>query len=225
MAKAIVTSCEHRPNILGLNIIGHVGWGFEYPDGSWHVGAIEGSEWRKSNFNGFWGKHLPNLNSALDYLSSMAARGAEYDCYKLFTIDKPNPLAADRAVRYVSRLAFEPLGRNCLASAYDVLRAFGGGYYQGGLLPNPKQHGIPNDWFNQFEYEEYLYLPHRMQQHQAINEPEPEFINTYDPLAAKDIEHFDWRNPAHESYISTQFDENYTKNEITFIPPKDELMR
>lgn len=219
MARAIVTSCEHRPNVAGLNILGHVGWGFEYPDGSWCVGAIEGPDWRQSNFNGFWARRVPGLRAALDYYASMAAQGAEYDCYKLFTVPAPQWQQADQAVAYVSRLKYELFGRNCMDSSYDVLRSFCGGIYQGGIIPRPQQHIIPNDWFNQFEYEEYRYLPGVTASSViAMVEATPaeEEYRQRDNVATPH-----WRVPGNAEFIAPVVDEARYRQHVAVVPPKD----
>lgn len=220
MARAMVTSCEHRPNIANMNIIGHVGWGFEYPDGSWCVGAIEGDQWRPSNFNGFWARRVPSFGAALQYCASMAARGAEYDCYKLFTVPEPRWQQADQAVAYVSRLKYELFGRNCMDSTYDVLRSFcGGGIYQGGVLPKPQDHIIPNDWFNQWEFEEYRYLPGVSAAALADADDTQQVAEVVPAQGGLVVP--PWRVPGGAEFIAPVVDEARYRRRVAVIPPAE----
>ncbi len=160
-ANAIVVLCPHRPDLVGQPLLGHVGWGFEYPNGEWLIGAVEGPDWR-GGINGFWSVRRPNLRSALLYFAQMKNQGAEYNCYKLLTVTRGThvtPQNAENTVRWVSQQKYELFGRNCLNSAYDILRAFCNGKYNFTDLPHPNTNWIPNGWFNAIQTNEYFNLP------------------------------------------------------------------
>lgn len=159
--NAIVVLCPHRPNLFGQPLLGHVAWGFEYPNGEWLIGAVEGPEW-KGGLNGFWAVKKPNLRSVLTYFAHMKTQGAEYNCYKLLTVTPETPVNfryADQMVRWVSEQKYELLGRNCMNSAYDILRALCNGKYNFTDLPYPNTNSIPNGWFNAIQTHEYYNLP------------------------------------------------------------------
>lgn len=160
-ANAIVTICPHRPDLLGHPLLGHVGFGYEYPNGEWCIGAVEGTEWR-NDLNGFWAVKVPNLQAALHYFSNMKNYNAEYDYYKLLTVTtgvKPNPRYADQIVSWVAKQPYKLFGRNCMNSAFDILYAFSGGRYNNSNLPNPNLNWIPNGWFNAIKTNDFYYLP------------------------------------------------------------------
>ena len=160
-ANAIVVLCPHRPDLLGQPLLGHVAWGFEYPNGEWLIGAVEGPDWN-GGLNGFWSVRRPNLRSALMYFAQMKNRNAEYNYYKLLTVSpgaQPDPRYAERMARWVSQQKYELFGRNCMNSAYDILRAFSGGQYNNTQLPHPDHNWIPNGWFNAIETPDYYNLP------------------------------------------------------------------
>ena len=69
-ARAFVVICPHRPSLFGQPLLGHVGWGYEYPNGEWSIGVVEGTEWN-GGINGFWSYRVPNLQAALTYFSRM----------------------------------------------------------------------------------------------------------------------------------------------------------
>ncbi len=143
-ANALVAICHQRPFNLG-----HVGWGYEYPDGTWCVGAIEGSLFDNLP-NGFWQRRAVNLNEAINYFRKMEERfGTTYEECKYLTVnDVPNPRGADAMMNWVSNQPYNVIGRNCMNSAYDILCAFSkGGRYSGGILPLPQNNWFPNDWY------------------------------------------------------------------------------
>lgn len=144
-ANAIVVLSRTRPANLG-----HVGWGYEYPDGTWCVGAIE--ETMFQNFpNGFWKRRARNLEDAINYFRKMEARfDATYHEFKYLRADSPpNWNAADQKMFWVQQQPYNIAGRNCMNSTYDILCAFSqGGHYNGQLLPRPDDNWIPNWWFD-----------------------------------------------------------------------------
>lgn len=162
-AQAIVILCPNRPQVLfNQPVLGHVGWGYEYPDGSWGVGSSE-APWRGIS-NGFWSKRLPDLASALEFFSYNMTKlcGAEYNYYKGLEVNSdvtPNPSAADQTVAWISQQPYILTGRNCMNDTFDVLMAFAGGQYNGTQIPSPQNNWIPNGWFNAIVTNEYCYLP------------------------------------------------------------------
>lgn len=164
MAKAMVIICPHRPDLFGQPLLGHVAWGYEYPDGSWCIGAVEGTEWQQGNKNGFWVRHMPDLRSSLMHFAQGKKTGNEYDYYKFLTVTNgvvPDWKYADQVVAWVRDQDYNLFGRNCMNSAYDVLRSFAGGkgYYNNAELPLPDHNWIPNGWFNAIQTPEYYQLP------------------------------------------------------------------
>lgn len=160
LARALIVLCPHRPEKLKIKF-GHVGWGYEYPNGEWRVGAIEGDEWDNS-INGFWSVKVRSLDHALAYFTNMKKRRAEYNVYKLLTVSqhiKPNPAYADKMATWVAHQPYDVFGRNCMNSAYDILKAFSGGNYNSTVLPSPEQNWVPNDWFNKIVATQFAYLP------------------------------------------------------------------
>lgn len=164
MTQAIVVICPHRPSLAGQPLLGHVGWGYEYPDRSWCIGSVEGPSWQ-GTFNGFWARRMPDLRSSLMYFAEMEAKlAAEYDFYKLLTVSNgitPDYQAADRVVAWVRNQEYNLTGRNCMNSTYDVLRAFANCAYNGEQLPSPDWNWIPNGWFNAIKTNDYYKLPSR----------------------------------------------------------------
>lgn len=167
MTQALVVICPDRPDhIANQPVLGHVGWGYEYPDKTWCIGAIEGPDWQGS-FNGFWARHAPDLRSALMYFADMGAKlDAQYDFYKLLTVSNgitADHRAADRVVAWVREQEYNLIDRNCMDSTYDVLRAFANCAYNDEKLPSPDSNWIPNGWFDEIKTDEYYRLPARRQ--------------------------------------------------------------
>jgi hypothetical protein len=144
-ANAIIVLSRTRPFNLG-----HVGWGYEYPDGTWCVGAIEAELFQ--NFpNGFWKRRAKNLEEGINYFRKMEARfDANYDEFKYLRADSsPNWKAADDKMFWVEQQPYNIAGRNCMNSTYDILCAFSsGGHYNGSFLPRPEDNWIPNMWYD-----------------------------------------------------------------------------
>ncbi len=162
MAKAIVIICPRRPDLVGQPLLGHTAWGYEYPDGSWGIGAIEGENWQGS-YNGFWALRVPNLRAALMYFAETGSKhGNEYDYYKLLTVSNgitPDWKAADNVVAWAKHQKYNLFGGNCMNRTYDVLRAFANCAYNGKQLPSPDHNWIPNGWFNAIQTPDYYKLP------------------------------------------------------------------
>ncbi|MEC8443175.1 MAG: hypothetical protein VXZ05_03125 [Pseudomonadota bacterium] len=165
-AHAIAVLCPKRPDLMGQPLLGHVAWGFELPNGEWMIGAVEGDGWRHGNgLNGFWSRRMPDLRRALQYFADMQFRDAEYNYYKLLRVTDevyPDPDGAMGVMRWVSGQKYELFGRNCMNSAYDILRAFSrGGHFNQRTLPAPQFNWIPNGWFNAIQVpdSDFNYLP------------------------------------------------------------------
>lgn len=212
-ANAIITICPHRPDVLlGQPILGHVGFGFEYPNGEWCIGAVEGTEWG-NDINGFWAVKVANLQSALRYFSNMKHYNAEYDYYKYLTVTDgviPNPKYADQIVSWVSRQPYNLFGRNCVNSAFDILYAFSGGKYNNANLPNPNLNWIPNGWFNAIKTNEYYRLPQ--------NNTETKVISKKFEIT-KDVEVPSWREKDKDLELIRHQKEDIVEIKIT--PPKN----
>ena len=160
-ANAIVVLCPKRPDLAGQPLLGHVGWGFELPDGQWMVGAVEGDGWANGNgMNGFWSRKVPGEKQATQVFANMVHYGAEYNYFKYLTMTSqvwPDPDAALRVMAWVSAQPYQLFGRNCMNSTYDILRAFSrGGHFNGKILPSPDFNWIPNGWFNAIQVPQRL---------------------------------------------------------------------
>ena len=157
----MVITCPHRPSLFGLPVLGHVAWGYEYPDHSWCIGGVEGEHWQGIE-NGFWVRHMPDLHTALLYFKSMKARyDTEYDNYKFLIISEgtmANWEYADAMVARIRDLKYNVFTRNCMHSTYDVLRAFSNGSFNNHILPMPQYNWIPNGWVNAIQTEEFYTL-------------------------------------------------------------------
>lgn len=141
--RALVAVCHHRPFRFG-----HVGFGYQYTDGRWRIGATEGEGWH-GVFNGFWTRTVADLDEALSAFAGMRAQGNEYDAVKLLDVRATvtaNPGFADEVLAWVQTLPYKVIDRNCMDSSFDVLNAYAPGYAQG-LLPKPEDHWLPNDWY------------------------------------------------------------------------------
>lgn len=199
-ANAIIVLCPNRPDLFGQPLLGHVGWGFELPDGQWMVAAVEGDQWVNGNrLNGFWSYRVPGLQQALQVFANMVHQGAEYNYYKFLTVTDqvwPDLDAAMHVMAWVSAQRYELFGRNCMNSAYDVLRAFSrGGHFNGRVLPSPEHNWIPNGWFNAIQVpdHDFHYLPPASHGVRAFAlEP---FEITVSPQCP------DWRKPESPDYL------------------------
>lgn len=123
--------------------IGHVGWsfalqGFALQEGIFNAGAVEnhgGGLITQPTDMGFWMVHTP------DPIGEMRAR--HYDEYKVIEVDSAHPPHAEGVAHWISRQAYEALGRNCMDDTYDILRTYGVID-----LPLPATHWEPNYWFD-----------------------------------------------------------------------------
>jgi hypothetical protein len=123
----------------GAGGLGHVGWTFQYADGSYCDGAVEnqaGTPVSPPGKTGFW------TQRAIDPDPPMQLRA--YDAFKLFEIETGTPDHADKTVAWVATQPYLVIFRNCMDDTYDVLRSFGIAN-----LPLPFIEITPNRWFDQ----------------------------------------------------------------------------
>lgn len=212
IVRALVAVCRHRPFNFG-----HVGWGYQHADGRWRIGAVEGVRWRAGNHNGFWDARVDTLDHALQVFAGMHAQRAEYDAVKVLRVRdtvSPSPHFADEVVEWVRQEPYRVIDRNCMDSAYDILRAFAAGYRGpggdlGGLgvLPKPEDRWLPNQWYDALPAEQEHMLP----QPAAVSAKAATARRSADAaaieaLACDDIERCpprtpSWRIPGHDDYI------------------------
>ena len=123
----------------GADGLGHVGWTFQYPDGSFCDGAVEnpaGTPMSPPGQTGFW------TQTVVDPDPPMKLR--DYDAFKLFEIPTGNPDQADKTVAWIGLQPYLVIFRNCMDDTYDVLRSYGIPD-----LPLPMVEITPNRWFDQ----------------------------------------------------------------------------
>lgn len=222
-AHAIIVLCPTRPDLLGQPLLGHVAWGFQLPNNEWVIGAVEGDGWPRGNrFNGFWSRKVPSFNAALQHFANMKYEDAEYNQFKLLTVTHnvfPDPDAAMSVMKWVSGQKYELFGRNCMNSAYDILRAFSrGGNFNSRTMPSPDTNWIPNGWYNAIAVSnaDHRWLP---ASRQAIHHFDTE--TEVDALA--DVAEYqpDWRDPSSDNYlpIDAEATEKAEKPEISVDLP------
>ncbi len=122
----------------GAHGLGHVGWSFEYPDGTYSDGGVEnrgGMPVSAPYHTDFWRERTP------DFVSPM--RLLDYDSFKMIDVGPSDPSKADETVAWIKDQPYLLLMRNCMDSTYDVLRSYG---VQG--LPFPFLEITPNNWFD-----------------------------------------------------------------------------
>ncbi len=203
--RAFVGICPHRPQAaFNQPVLGHVAWGYEYPDGSWCVGTSEGPDWH-GIWNGFWQQHLPSLDAALMYFSynMRVLSQTDYDYYKLLEVNNgvtPNCQYADQVAQWVSQQPYVVFGRNCMNDTYDVLRAYAGGCYNGSNLPTPETNWIPNGWFNAIVSDEYYKLPNPPSH--CVTKARAQFA-AYSRADAGPVPPPSWRKPGSPEFIPT----------------------
>jgi hypothetical protein len=162
--KAIVVFCPHRPAspIPDKPIFGHVAWGYEYPDGSWAIGSLEGPNWQGS-YNGYWSVKKDSLNQALDYFARLKLTlNTDYDCYKLLNVSEGisvDIVKADEVVASRRHMNYSLINNNCMDFAYLVLKAYANCAYNDNQLPNPDLNWAPVKWFNKIKSDQYSNLP------------------------------------------------------------------
>jgi len=127
------------PKSISL-LVGHVGWGFELPNGTWNFGANDGalssttSDTREGN-----GSRATMLADFAD-----AASGANaYTEYKCVTVRAANASAAQQEVTRERNESYSILyNRDCESQVYNVLSKYGVKN-----LPSDSWDRVPNNWF------------------------------------------------------------------------------
>ncbi len=118
--------------------IGHVGWAFSVEKKLFNAGAVEnhgGTLHTLASRMGFW------MRRTHDPIKLMRKR--HYNEFKVIEVEHAQPALAKGVAQWVSRHAYEAIGRNCMDDVYDILRAFGVPD-----LPPPATHWEPNYWFD-----------------------------------------------------------------------------
>ena len=119
--------------------LGHVGWTFQYADGSYCDGSVEnpaGTPISAPGQTGFWTQRVADPDLPMQLRA--------YDAFKLFEIETSTPDAADKTVAWIATQPYLVIFRNCMDDTYDVLRSYG---VPG--LPLPLLEITPNRWFDQ----------------------------------------------------------------------------
>jgi hypothetical protein len=119
--------------------LGHVGWSFQYTDGSYCDGSVEnpaGTAISAPGQTGFWTERVvdPDLPMKLH----------DYDLFKVFEIESGTADHADQTVAWIATQPYLVIFRNCMDDTYDVLRSYGIPE-----LPLPMLEITPNNWFDQ----------------------------------------------------------------------------
>lgn len=133
----------------GANGLGHIGWGFNLPNGMWVVGSMEnpsGQPFEPTGWTGFWYKEVANAHVAM---RGPAAFGAPpgtppYDEAKELDVPVANVGAANAMIQSWAMRGFNVSSGNCMGCAFDILHAFGA------AMPDPSSWNnlIPINWFN-----------------------------------------------------------------------------
>lgn len=99
---------------------GHVGWGFELPDGRVCAGSVEnhsGSLLTPPKEMGFW------RECTYGFVDEFAKRS--YDDARVLHARRADYLQAYRVTKWIDQSAYRAASRNCEDDVYDVLRAYG----------------------------------------------------------------------------------------------------
>lgn len=119
--------------------LGHVGWSFEYADGSYCDGSVEnpgGTPVSPPGETGFWSQRVVDPDVPMQLRI--------YDAFKMIEIATADSDLADKTVAWVATQPYIVITRNCMDDTYDVLRSYG---IPG--LPLPLLEITPNRWFDQ----------------------------------------------------------------------------
>lgn len=123
----------------GASGLGHVGWTFQYTDGTYCDGSVEnpaGTPVSAPGETGFWSQRVADPDPPMQLRA--------YDFFKLFVIDAADSIQADTTVAWIATQPYFVIFRNCMDDTYDVLRSYG---VPG--LPLPLLEITPNRWFDQ----------------------------------------------------------------------------
>ncbi len=129
----------------GAEGLGHVGWSFQYSDGTYRGGSVEnpaGMPVMPPGGTGFWSERI------LDPVAPM--RLLSYDVFKMFEVPNSDHGRADSTVAWIAQQPYVVIFRNCMDDAYDVLRAYGVP-----ALPLPMLEITPNHWFDSLPAESH----------------------------------------------------------------------
>jgi len=137
-----------RPD--GGNGFGHVGFGFQLPNGQWTVGSMENpSGWPVNlpGWTGFWSRTVADPLAAMrNPLAAGAPKGSPpYVAAKRIDVIAPRLPRAQAALQQWASRPFAATGGNCLNCTFDVLYAFGAAVPD--PTPNPAL-WAPNNWFD-----------------------------------------------------------------------------
>ncbi len=124
-----------RSGAFGL---GHVGWTFEFGNGSYSDGSVEnqaGTPVSPPGQTGFWAEMVSDPDAPMKLKL--------YDAFKLFEIETGDLDQAQKTVAWIATQPYIVVGRNCMDDTYDVLRSYGVPN-----LPPPMLEITPNHWFD-----------------------------------------------------------------------------
>lgn len=125
-----------------FHLVGHVGWGFELPNGNWEFGANEGP--------GGWdiSKTWYETGSRATMLT-VFTKGGPYDKsgyytqYRCATVPAFNASAAEQEVSHEWHELYAIPGQDCEAQTFNVLAKYGVKNMPGDIF-----YALPNVWFN-----------------------------------------------------------------------------
>lgn len=142
--------------ILGVDV-GHVGWGFELPDGRFCCGATENVDAHfqipPGQRNEAWYKLVPNLQAMLQEMRlPHFGEGNQYNAYKCVSLTNAYPDRAYAQAKQNLERGFGGLGNNCLDHMGHVLEAYGVPWHDRGGnprwgMPWKQTNPAPNQWF------------------------------------------------------------------------------
>jgi hypothetical protein len=124
-----------------FHLVGHVGWGFELPSGSWEFGANEGpGSWDVS-------KTWSETGSRATMLATFTKGGPDnktgyYTQYRCATVTAFNATAAEQQVSHESHELYAVPGRDCESQAFNVLTRYGVRNMPGDIF-----YALPDSWF------------------------------------------------------------------------------
>lgn len=127
------------PNSIAWGI-GHVGWGFELPNGSWAYGANDGAPWGTPSNTV---RQPPGSKAAmLNYFAKANSGSNAYTEYKCATVRAPNASAAQQEVNREYREKYYIPTQDCVSQAYKVLSQYGVKN-----MPSFLVDWVPTNWF------------------------------------------------------------------------------
>jgi hypothetical protein len=111
------------PNAIISNVVGHVGWGFELPNGTWEFGANDGAPpgSKISQTVKGTGSKATMLN---DFATASSGSNA-YIEYKCATVSAANASAAQQEVTREWNETYSIPKQDCESQVYNVLNTYG----------------------------------------------------------------------------------------------------